>query len=138
MAGIVNIVTVKQNLAAQLRGRHELVHAIKDAKERRLATTRRADQRRHGVGRHLKGHLLQHLVRSEPGRDTNGVKRSALNVHDVRRRRIGVRRDQRINFGSGSHMMPSESAVASSVRCHGNSLGTSDFAAGATGETSRN
>ena len=69
IAAVVEVAAVEQDLAAERGARDELVHAVEDAQEGRLAAARRADERRDLARRHVERDPFEHLAGAEPRAD---------------------------------------------------------------------
>ena len=87
----VDVVAVQEHPAAELGPGHDLVHAVQDAQERRLATAGRPDEGRHLGALHRKAHPLQDEVAAEPGRDVLGHELGGVRGGRGRRRVVGGR-----------------------------------------------
>ena len=71
----VDVLAVEQDLAGQRGAGHQLVHAVEEAQERRLAAARRTDERGDLAGRHEQVDALEHEVVAEPGAGVAGLER---------------------------------------------------------------
>ena len=60
-AAVIDVPAVDQAFAGQPRGGDQVVHAVEQAQERRLAAARGADERRYGVGLHAHGDVLERM-----------------------------------------------------------------------------
>ena len=100
MPALVDVVAVEEDLAVERGAGDELVHAVEQAQERRLAAARRADERGDLAGRHHEVDALEHEVVAEPrarvarlerGRARAADRRSARSAPARRLGRVGSR-----------------------------------------------
>ena len=95
MPGRVDVLAVEQDLAVERGAGHELVHAVEQPEERRLAAARRADERGDLAGLHHEVDVLEHEVVAEPGARVTGLERRGA------RRRAAVELDA-VGVGSAA------------------------------------
>ena len=74
-AGPVDVLAVEEHLAGERGARHQLVHAVEQPEEGRLAASGRADERGDVAGRHLQVDPLEHEVVAEPSAGVAGLER---------------------------------------------------------------
>ncbi len=91
--GCVDVLPVEQHLAGELRARHQLVHPVEGAQERRLAAAGRADQRGDPACLHRQRDPVEDQVVTEPAAHLARLERrqplvgtAAPGVGDLRRR----------------------------------------------------
>ena len=85
----VDVLAVEEHLAGQRGARHQLVHAVEQAQEGRLAAAGGADERRHLTGGHHQVDALEHEVVAEPGAGVARLERGGSGGRTTRDRAAG-------------------------------------------------